>query len=211
MTLILFCKMPLKPTPIVAVSKTRPGEEILPFLQDGHRWFGENRVQEAMAKWPPLREEYPDIRLHLVGSLQTNKAKQAVELFNVIETVDRPELIMALKKAWDNPARLTDKLLIQVNTGREPQKGGVLVENLADLVALCHDQSLPLTGLMVIPPVNEDPVPHFRMLTGLARTHGLSDLSMGMSQDYQAALNHGATWVRLGRAFFSNKILAVSP
>jgi PLP dependent protein len=199
------------PVPIVAVSKTRSPEEILPFLQNGHRWFGENRVQEVMAKWPPLRESYPDIRLHLIGSLQTNKAERAVELFNIIETVDRPELVMALKKAWDNPARITDKILIQVNTGQEPQKGGVLVENLAALVSLCQDQSLPLTGLMCIPPVNEDPIPHFRMLAELAQTHGLLDLSMGMSEDYQAALDHGATWVRLGRAFFNNKMLAVSP
>jgi hypothetical protein len=211
MTLPLFCKMASESIPIVAVSKTRSAEEILPFLQDGHRWFGENRVQEAMVKWPPLRENYPDIRLHLIGSLQTNKAKQAVELFNVIETVDRPEVVIALSKAWDSPVRLTDKILIQVNTGREPQKGGVLVENLAALVALCHDQSLPLTGLMAIPPVNEDSIPHFRMLAELVRTHGLPDLSMGMSQDYQAALDQGATWVRLGRAFFNNKMLAVSP
>jgi pyridoxal phosphate enzyme (YggS family) len=205
MTLPLFCEMTPTTIPIVAISKTRSIEEILPFLEGGHRWFGENRIQEAIAKWPRLRESYPDIRLHLVGSLQTNKAKQALELFDVIETVDRPELVMALRKGWDSPARLTDKLLIQVNTGREPQKGGVLVENLAVLIALCQQQSLPLTGLMCIPPINEDPVPHFRMLAELACTHALSDISMGMSHDYQAAIDNGATWVRLGNVFFQQQ------
>lgn len=200
-----------KTVSIVAISKTRPVEEILPFLENGHRWFGENRVQEAATKWPLLRERYPDVRLHLIGALQTNKARQALELFNVIETVDRPELVVALRKAWGNSTRLTDKLLIQVNTGREPQKGGVSVEDLAALAALCQDHALPLTGLMCIPPVNEDPTPHFHLLVELARTHGLPDLSMGMSQDYQAAIANGATWVRLGRAFFENKTLANSP
>jgi hypothetical protein len=191
---------------ILAVSKNQSIEKIVPFLQAGHRWFGENRVQEAAAKWPALRLLYPDLRLHLIGPLQTNKVKQALGLFDVIESVDRPQLILALAKEWENGARITSKILIQVNTGCEPQKSGVLREDLPALVDLCRAQRLPLTGLMCIPPAHEDPAHHFRLLADLARIYNLSDLSMGMSGDYPIAIAHGATWVRLGTALWPPQI-----
>lgn len=187
---------------LLAVTKNQSAEAILPFLQAGHREFGENRVQEAAIKWPLLRQKYPDVRLHLIGPLQTNKVKQALELFDVIESVDRPQLVCALAKVWNHPARLTTKILIQVNTGREPQKSGVLVDDLPSLVNLCRRYALPLTGLMVIPPLGEDPAPHFHLLAGLAKNHNLPDLSMGMSNDYPLAIAQGATWVRIGRALW---------
>lgn len=187
---------------LLAVSKNQTGEAILPLLKAGHRWFGENRVQEAAAKWPNLCQQYPDIRLHLIGPLQTNKVKQALELFDVIESVDRPKLVLALAKEWGNSTQITSKILIQVNTGREPQKSGVLREDLPALIDLCRTSSLPLTGLMSIPPADEDPTPHFQLLADLARDNNLSDLSMGMSGDYPIAIAHGATWVRIGKALW---------
>lgn len=191
-----------EPIPILAISKNQPVDRILPFLKAGHRWFGENRVQEAAGKWPNLRLQCPDLRLHLIGPLQTNKVKQALKLFDVIETVDRPQLVLALAKEWKIERQRTRKILIQVNTGREPQKSGVLREKLAILIDLCHTHSLPLTGLMCIPPAHEDPAPHFQLLADLAHTHNLSDLSMGMSSDYPVAIAHGASWIRLGTAFW---------
>lgn len=187
---------------LLAVTKNQPVEAILPLLQGGHRRFGENRVQEAAAKWPDLRQRFSDICLHLLGPLQTNKVKQALEMFDVIECVDRPQLVLALAKAWENPARRTTKILIQVNTGREPQKSGVLTENLASLIDLCRAHALPLTGLMTIPPFNEDPAPHFQLLASLGQSYHLPDLSMGMSNDYPTAISYGATWVRLGRGLW---------
>lgn len=188
--------------PILAVSKNQPIERILPFLEAGHRWFGENRVQEAVGKWSNLRLQYPDLRLHLIGPLQTNKVKQALKLFDVIETVDRPQLALALAKEWKIEDQRTSKILIQVNTGREPQKSGILREDLSALINLCHTHALPLTGLMCIPPVHEDPSHHFQLLADLAHAHKLSDLSMGMSSDYPIAIAHGASWIRLGTAFW---------
>ncbi len=191
-----------EPIPILAVSKNQSVERILPLLDVGHRWFGENRVQEAMNKWSSLCLQYPDLQLHLIGPLQTNKVKQALKLFDVIESVDRPQLVLALAKEWIKGDEKTCKILIQVNTGREPQKSGVLSENLTTLVDLCRMHALPLTGLMCIPPAHEDPTHHFQLLAGLAHTHNLSDLSMGMSSDYPIAIAHGASWIRLGTAFW---------
>ena len=183
---------------LLAVSKNQAADRIMPLLKAGHRWFGENRVQEAIAKWPGLRAAYPNIRLHLIAPLQHNKIKQALKVFNVIESIDRPSLVLALGKAWKSSPCLPDKILIQVNTGREPQKSGVLIENLPALVKLCQEHALPLKGLMTIPPLEADPVPHFRLLASLARKHALPELSMGMSGDYCQAIAEGATWVRLG-------------
>lgn len=191
-----------EPIPILAVSKNQSAERILPLLEAGHRWFGENRVQEAIKKWVGLRLQYPNLRLHLVGPLQTNKVKHALKLFDVIESVDRPQLVLALAKEWKQEERRTSKILIQVNTGRELQKGGVLKENLTGLIDLCRAHALPLTGLMCIPPAPEDPAPHFHLLASLAYKHNLVDLSMGMSRDYPVAIAHGASWIRLGRAFW---------
>lgn len=188
---------------LLAVSKNQPLEAILPILEAGHRLFGENRVQEAARKWPILRTQYSDSRLHLIGSLQTNKVRQALQLFDVIETIDRPSLILALVKEWDNPNRRTSKILIQVNTGHEPQKGGVFIDDLPTLIDLCRAHGLPLMGLMCIPPAHEDPSPHFQQLAVLAKMHQLPDLSMGMSDDYLVAIAKGATWVRIGSALFS--------
>lgn len=190
---------------LLAVSKNQSVEAILPLLKAGHRWFGENRVQEAAAKWPHLRQQYPDLRLHLIGSLQTNKVSQALEVFDVIESVDRPQLVLKLAKEWGNPKRITGKILIQINTGREPQKSGVLPENLSALIELCRSYSLPLTGLMSIPPVDGDPALHFQQLADFAQSHNLPDLSMGMSGDYPIAIAHGATWVRVGKALWLEK------
>ncbi len=191
-----------EPVPILAVSKNQSVERILPLLGEGHRWFGENRVQEAAGKWLKLRLQYPDLRIHLIGPLQTNKVKQALKLFDVIESVDRPQLVLALSKEWKKEEQRTCKILIQVNTGCEPQKSGVLKENLPALIDLCRTHALPLTGLMCIPPATEDPAIHFQLLADLAHTHKLSDLSMGMSGDYPMAIAHGASWIRLGTAFW---------
>jgi len=187
---------------ILAVSKNKPIENILPLIEAGHRLFGENRVQEATQKWFFLRQSYPNVRLHLIGPLQRNKIKQALSLFDVIETIDRPHLVLSIAKEWLQLSHKTEKLLIQVNTGREPQKSGVHVEDLASLVDLCKTHCLPLTGLMCIPPLKESPEPHFQLLSELAHQHGLHDLSMGMSRDYPTAIAHGATWIRLGKALW---------
>lgn len=187
---------------LLAVTKNKTAQAIEPFLEAGHRFFGENRVQEAAMKWPRLRQHYPDLCLHLIGSLQTNKTKQALELFDVIQSVDRLPLVLALAKEWGNPKRRTSKILIQVNTGREPQKRGVAPEDLPALIDLCRAASLPLTGLMVIPPVKDDPAPHFQLLADLAHSNNLPDLSMGMSTDYPIAIAYGATWVRVGKALW---------
>lgn len=190
---------------LVAVSKTHPPDRIRPLLAAGHRLFGENRVQEAEGKWPALRREFGGIELHLIGPLQTNKVKEAVALFDVIETVDRPKLAQALAREMEASGRRPG-CLIQVNTGREPQKAGVLPE-LADAFLLdCRDRlGLPVAGLMCIPPVAEDPRPHFALLAAIARRHGLDLLSMGMSDDFPLAVANGATHVRVGTAIFGRR------
>jgi len=187
---------------LVAVSKTHPGERVRAALAAGHRVFGENRVQEAQRKYPPLRAEYPDLRLHLIGPLQTNKAVDAVRLFDVIETVDRPKLAAALAAAMQKTGR-RPACLVQVNTGEEPQKAGI-PPSLADgFIAECRTQfGLPVVGLMCIPPADAPPAPHFDLLHELARRNGLTRLSMGMSGDFEIAVAHGATSVRVGTAIF---------
>jgi pyridoxal phosphate enzyme (YggS family) len=184
---------------LIVVSKHQPAETLIPLLDAGQRHFGENRVQEAAEKWPSLRARYPDIQLHLIGQLQRNKAAQAAALFDSIHSLDRIALADALAAA-----NYRGQLLIQVNLADEPQKGGVAV---ADLPALLHHSQqrcgLQISGLMTVPPVGDDPAPHFRQLAGLARAHQLPELSMGMSGDYQQALAFGATYIRVGSAIFA--------
>jgi len=190
---------------LVAVSKTWEADAIAPALDAGHRLFGENRVQEAQSKWPGLRDACPEARLHLIGHLQTNKAADAVALFDVIETVDRAKLATAIAHAQEKVGRQID-CLIQVNTGEEPQKGGVLPDGLPDLVRFCREEAaLNVTGLMCIPPADQEPAPHFSLLAKMARDHGLAELSMGMSADYPVAIEQGATLVRVGTAIFGQR------
>ena len=187
---------------LVAVSKTVPAEHILPALEAGQRVFGENYVQESAAKWPALRERFPDVELHLVGPLQSNKAREAVALFDVIHSLDRPSLAAALAKEIGRSGRVP-KLLIQVNTGEEPQKGGVAPGELDALLGACRDtHGLAIHGLMCIPPAEDPPSAHFALLAQLARARDLPILSMGMSADYPAAIQVGATHVRIGTAIF---------
>lgn len=187
---------------LLVVSKHKPIDALLPLLKEGHRLFGENRVQEASQKWPQIQNQYSNLELHLIGSLQTNKVKEAIELFDVIESVDRPRLVLELAKQWPNPKRRTQKIFIQVNTGHEPQKSGVLIEDLPALIEICRQHQLPLSGLMCIPPLSEDPSTHFRLLCDLAKEHRLSELSMGMSADFEKAIALGATIVRIGTALW---------
>lgn len=187
---------------LVAVSKTKPAALIQNAIDAGHRVYGENRVQEAEQKWPALREGHPDIRLHLIGPLQTNKVPHAVALFDVIETVDRPRLAASLAKEMEKSG-LRRECYIQVNTGAEPQKAGVLPEDADTFIRSCiEEHKLPVTGLMCIPPADEEPSPHFALLREIARRHGLDNLSMGMSADYPVAVMFGATHVRVGTAIF---------
>lgn len=190
---------------LVAVSKVHTPETIRPVLEAGHRVFGENRVQEAQIKWPSLKEDFPNIQLHLIGSLQTNKAKDAVALFDVIETVDRAKLAKSLASEAQKQGRDLS-IFIQVNTGEEEQKGGCLPADVSDLVTLCRDElGMKVRGLMCIPPVNEEPALHFAFLRELARRHDLEELSMGMSGDYETAIRFGATSVRVGTAVFGSR------
>ena len=190
------------PVQLVAVSKTYGADDIRPILRAGQRLFGENRVQEAREKWPALRIDYPDIELHLIGPLQSNKAAEAVKLFDVIQTVDRPKIAEALAKE----CRLHHKHMqfyVQVNTGAEPQKAGVVPEDVDAFVDYCRKtHGLNVVGLMCIPPVDEDPRPHFKLLHSMAERNGLKKLSMGMSADFQIAMEEGATLVRVGSAIF---------
>jgi len=187
---------------LVAVSKTFPAEMIEPVLAAGQRVFGENYVQEAKAKWPELRKRYPDVELHMIGPLQSNKAREAVELFDVIHTLDRPSLAQALAKEIAKQGR-TPRLLVQVNTGEEPQKGGVNPTEVDAFLEACRTKyGLEIEGLMCIPPAEDPPSPHFALLNTIAKRHGLKVLSMGMSADFDAAIQLGATHVRVGSAIF---------
>lgn len=187
---------------LVAVSKTHGAAAIRPLLEAGHRVFGENRVQEAQGKWPMLREDYKDIELHLIGPLQSNKAREAVALFDVIESVDRDKIAAALAAEMKRQKK-SPRLLIQVNTGLEPQKAGIApTEVSAFLSRLRHEHRLDAEGLMCIPPAGEAPGPHFALLAHLARDNGLAVISMGMSGDYEEAIIHGASHVRVGSALF---------
>jgi PLP dependent protein len=187
---------------LVAVSKTFDAEEIRPVIAAGHRVFGENRVQEAQGKWPALKAEWPDIELRLIGPLQSNKAKEAVALFDVIETVDREKIAAEIAKEIRKQDR-APRLYVQVNTGSEPQKAGIEPREAVDFVKRCREtHGLAIDGLMCIPPVDENPGPHFALLEKLARQAGVEKLSMGMSGDYELAIAFGATSVRVGSAIF---------
>ena len=187
---------------LIVVTKTFDAEVIVPVLEAGHRVFGENRVQEAKAKWPALRARFPDVALHLIGPLQSNKAREAVELFDAIHSIDRPKIARAMAQEMARQGRRPE-LFVQVNTGEEPQKAGVKPGELADLLKLCReDLGLDVSGLMCIPPLEEEPAVHFAFLAKLAEEHGLSGLSMGMSDDFETAVEFGATHVRVGSAIF---------
>ncbi len=187
---------------LIVVSKTHGTDAIRQVAQAGQRIFGENRVQEAMQKFPDLRSEFPDLSLHLIGPLQTNKAREAVETFDVIETLDRPKLAQALVGERNRGLKLP-RLLVQVNTGEEPQKAGIAPKDLNTFLAeVTGPLALKVDGLMCIPPADEAPGPHFTLLAQLARAHSLPVLSMGMSGDFETAASLGATWVRVGSAIF---------
>ncbi|WP_159589419.1 YggS family pyridoxal phosphate-dependent enzyme [Chelativorans xinjiangense] len=191
---------------LVAVSKTFPAEQIRPVIEAGQRVFGENRVQEAQAKWPALKEAFPDIELHLIGPLQSNKAREAVALFGVIETVDREKIAAALASETARQGR-HPRLYVQVNTGLEEQKAGIDPRETAAFVARCREvHGLEIEGLMCIPPIDENPGPHFALLENLAREAGVEKLSMGMSADYETAIAFGATAVRVGTAIFGSRV-----
>lgn len=192
---------PAAATHLVAVSKTVPEAGIRAALACGQRLFGENRVQEAQAKFPSLKREFPDLQLHLIGPLQTNKVKEAVALFDVIQSLDRAKLADALAQERDKSGRCP-RLLLQVNTGEEPQKAGALPQEVTSLIAHARKLELPLDGLMCIPPLDDDAAPHFAFLAKLARDHGLTHLSIGMSGDFELAVKFGATHVRVGTAIF---------
>lgn len=194
-----------KSVTLVAVSKTFPAEAIVPVLEAGQRVFGENYVQESQAKWPALRERFPGTELHLIGPLQSNKAREALALFDVIHTLDRESLAKALRKEIDRAGR-APRLLVQVNTGEEPQKGGVAPAALEAFLASCRETyGLSIDGLMCIPPADEPPSAHFALLAKLAKLNGLPLLSMGMSSDFEAAIQLGATHVRVGSAIFGSR------
>lgn len=186
---------------LVAISKTKPAEAILPLIAQGQAVFGENRVQEAQAKWPAIREANPAIALHLVGQLQSNKAEDAVRLFDCIHSLDRPSLVSALARAMDKVGRRLP-CFVQVNIGEEEQKGGCAIADLPALLAEARAANLPLAGLMCVPPAGIEPAPFFALLDKLADDHGLSGRSMGMSDDFETAILLGATHVRIGSALF---------
>jgi PLP dependent protein len=193
------------PPRLIAVSKTYEAAAILPVLEAGHRLFGENRVQEAQGKWPALRQTFPDIELHLIGPLQSNKAREAVALFDCIHTIDRPKIAEAVAAEMAKQSRQL-KLFVQVNTGEEPQKAGIIPRETMAFVDMCRKQlNLNIAGLMCIPPVDEEPAVHFAFLAKLAREAGLPELSMGMSADFETAIRFGATYVRVGSAIFGSR------
>jgi PLP dependent protein len=190
---------------LVAVTKTFGPAAILPVLEAGHRLYGENRVQEAKAKWPPLRERFPDLGLHLIGPLQSNKAKEAVGLFDAIHTLDRPKIAEAVADEMAKQGRRL-KLFVQVNTAEEPQKAGVSPKEVRALIHFCRAElELDLAGLMCIPPIDEEPAMHFALLDKLGRELGLGELSMGMSADFETAVQLGATYVRVGSQIFGHR------
>lgn len=189
---------------LIAVSKVQPPERVEAVLMAGQRIFGENRVQEAAGRWPAFQARFDGIKLHLIGPLQTNKARQAVEMFDVIHTLDRPKLAETLARLADERGSCPD-LFVQVNTGAEPQKAGVLPDDADGFVAQARALGLPLVGLMCIPPVDEEPSLHFTLLAEIAARNGLTGLSMGMSSDFESAIARGATHVRVGSAIFGER------
>lgn len=186
---------------LIAVSKTKPVEAIVPLIEEGHRAFGENRVQEAQEKWPALREAYDRIELHLIGQLQSNKAEDAVRMFDCIHSLDRPSLLTALARAMDKAGRQVP-LFVQVNIGDEAQKGGCALAELPAFLAQARAAALPVIGLMCVPPAGIEAAPFFALLAKLADDHGLAGRSMGMSDDFETAVMLGATHVRVGSALF---------
>lgn len=189
---------------LVAVSKVQPDERVEDVLRQGHRVFGENRVQEAAGKWPRFRETYKGVELHLIGPLQSNKARQAMELFDVIQTVDRPKIAQAIARLAAETGHCP-RLFVQVNTGAEPQKAGVLPSDVDAFLKSCTDLGLTIEGLMCIPPADEDPAAHFALLAEIAKRNGINELSMGMSADFEQAIAQGATYVRVGSAIFGER------
>lgn len=190
---------------LIAVSKTFDADAISPVIAAGQRVFGENRVQEAKAKWPPLKEAAPDLKLHLIGPLQSNKAREAVMLFDAIHSVDRPSICEALSKEIKSRERIP-LLFVQINTGEEPQKAGVTLSEADDFLVACRERyGLTISGLMCIPPVDEAPAPHFALTAKIAKRNGLKLLSMGMSADFPVAIQFGATHIRVGSAIFGKR------
>jgi PLP dependent protein len=190
---------------LVAVTKTFGAEDILPVLEAGHRVYGENRVQEAKAKWPALRQRFPGIELHLIGPLQSNKAREAVALFDAIHTIDRPKIAQAIATEMAKQGKRL-KLFIEVNTGEEPQKAGAMPKEVASLLRLCREElKLDIAGLMCIPPLDEESALHFAFLAKLGQELGLQQLSMGMSADFETAVAFGATHVRVGSQIFGSR------
>ena len=190
---------------LIAVSKVQPNEKVEAVLKEGHRCFGENRVQEALEKWPSFKDNYENVELHLIGPLQTNKARQAFELFDVIQTLDRPKLAILLAKLTQEQG-FCPSLFIQVNTGEEPQKTGVLPKDLDIFIKDCQSMDLRIDGLMCIPPLNEEPALHFSLLRKMQERNNIRFLSMGMSSDYESAIMFGATHVRIGSAIFGERV-----
>ncbi len=186
---------------LIAVSKVQPNARVEQVLEQGHKVFGENRVQEAAGKWPAFRARFDAVDLHLLGPLQTNKARQAVELFDTIHSLDRPKLASTLARLAQETGRCPD-LFVQINTGKEPQKAGIMPEDADAFIDSCRDLDLPVQGVMCIPPVDETPALHFALLAKIAQRNGLSGLSMGMSADFEMAIGVGATHVRVGSAIF---------
>ncbi|WP_420862059.1 YggS family pyridoxal phosphate-dependent enzyme [Algirhabdus cladophorae] len=186
---------------LLAVSKVQPNERVKAVLDEGHRLFGENKVQEADGKWPEFQQEFPEAQVHLIGPLQTNKARQAMGLFAAIHSVDRPKLAKTLARLAQETGSCPD-VFLQINTGEEPQKAGVLPEEADVFVAECRALDLPVKGLMCIPPVNEEPSLHFALLAKIAKRNDLTGLSMGMSSDFASAIAQGATHIRVGSAIF---------
>ena len=192
---------------LIAVSKVQPNERVQAVLETGHKTFGENRVQEALGKWPDFQQNFGEMDLHLIGPLQTNKARQAVELFGTIHSVDRPKLAITLAKLAQERGASPD-IFIQVNTGEEPQKAGILPSETDAFVAECRELDLPVKGLMCIPPVEEEASLHFAVLAKMAQRNGLAGLSMGMSDDFEKAIQFGATHIRVGSAIFGARVPA---
>ncbi len=189
-----------KPIQVIVVTKTQPIDTIIPLLDMGHRVFGENRVLEAFEKWQPLKAHYPDIELHLIGSLQSNKVKKALQIFDVIQTIDRISLIDDMIKHKESIQK--HQFFIQINTGEEPQKSGVLMNDFSDLLLYSNNHGIKISGLMCIPPVDENATHHFAIMQSLARQNGFLKLSAGMSSDYLKAVLYGTDYVRIGTAIF---------
>ncbi|NCX91898.1 MAG: YggS family pyridoxal phosphate-dependent enzyme [Rhodobacteraceae bacterium] len=200
---IKYCR-PQAATSLIAVSKLQPNDRVLKVLDAGHREFGENYVQEAASKWPTLRENYTQLKLHMLGPLQTNKARQAIELFDCIHSLDRPKLANTIARLAQELGKCPE-LFIQVNTGAEIQKAGIMVKDLENFMKACRAKDLPILGLMAIPPVDEEVSLHFALLKKLADNNGLTGLSMGMSDDFEKAISFGATHVRVGSAIFGSR------